>query len=242
MIQSDFPEFDPSIAEEYGATSGFVGPDFMGIPLLETSSLIELVLRFAFNILVCWCIIKYFYYRKSGRRDFYFTFILFSVAVFLLIYLLDTVRLQIGMALGLFAIFGIIRYRTEQVSIREMTYLFVIIAISVINGLSKTLPIAELVIANLLFILIVAIMESPRLVKHVSTKVILYERIDLIIPDKSEELGADLKKRTGIDFIKYEIGHIDFLRDVAYIKLYYYPEHNEPNSIDTMTKHKEFSQ
>lgn len=241
MIQTDFPEYDPSIAEEYGVSEGFTGPDFLGIPLFEASSLLELIIRFAFNLLVCWFIIKYFYYRKSGRRDFYFTFVLFSVAVFLLIFLLDTVKLQVGMALGLFAIFGIIRYRTEQVSIREMTYLFVIIAISVINGLAKTLPISELIIANLMFIIIVAVMESPRIVKHISTKVILYEKINLITPDKSEELKADLEKRTGIKILKYEIGHIDFLRDVAYIKLYYHPERNEPNSIDTITKLSDFS-
>lgn len=239
MTQTDFPEFDQSIAQEYGVAEGFTGPDFLGIPLFEVSSLIELIVRFAFNLLVCWFIIKFFYYKKSGRRDFYFTFMLFSVAVFLLIFLLDTVKLQLGMALGLFAIFGILRYRTEQVSIREMTYLFVIIAVSVINGLAKALPISELVVANLMFVIIIALMESPRVVKHVSTKVILYEKIDLITPDKSEELQADLKKRTGIDFIKYEIGHIDFLRDVAYIKLYYHLERNEPNSIDTMTKYKE---
>ncbi len=241
MIQTDFPEYDPSIAQEYGASQGFTGPDFLGIPLFEASSLLELIVRFAFNLLVCWFIIKYFYYRKNGRRDFYFTFILFSVSVFLLIFLLDTVKLQVGMALGLFVIFGIIRYRTEQVSIREMTYLFVIIAISVINGLSKALSVSELIAANLMFIGAVAVMESSKIVKHVSTKIILYEKINLITPDRSEELKADLEKRTGIKILKFEIGHIDFLRDVAYIKLYYYPKQNEPNSIDTITKLSDFS-
>lgn len=241
MIQFDFPEFDSSIAEEY-SSQGFGGADLFGLPFFEVSSFLQLVLRFCFNLLICWVIIKYFYYKKSGRRDFYFTFILFSVAVFLLIYLLDTVKLQVGMALGLFAIFGIIRYRTEQVSIREMTYLFVIIAISVINGLSKVLPLSELVAANIMFVIAVAVMESARVVKHVSTKVVLYEKIDMITPDKSDELKADLEKRTGIDIIKLEVGHIDFLRDVAYIKIYYYPQRNEPNSIDTMTKFKDFAE
>lgn len=240
MVQTDFPEFDSSIAEEYGA-EGFTGPDFLGIPLFESASLLELIVRFAFNLLVCWIIVKFFYYKKSGRRDFYFTFILFSVAIFLLIYLLDTVKLQVGMALGLFAIFGIIRYRTEQVSIREMTYLFVIIAISVINGLSKALSIAELVAANIMFIAAVAVMESSRVVKHISTKIVLYEKINLVTPDKSEELKADLETRTGLKIIKLEVGHIDFLRDVAYIKVYYHPEKNEPNSIDTITKLNGFS-
>ncbi|MBV5343972.1 DUF4956 domain-containing protein, partial [bacterium] len=111
----------------------------MGIPIFHDEALMQLLLRFGFNVLICWIIVRYFYYRKSGRRDFLFTYSLFAVTVFLLIFLLDSVRLQLGMALGLFAIFGILRYRTEQISIREMTYLFVVIGISVINGLAMTI-------------------------------------------------------------------------------------------------------
>ncbi len=240
MIQSDFPEYDPSIAEMYGE-QGFSGPDFMGIPIFEAQSVLELVIRFGFNLLVCWLIVKFFYYKKSGRRDFYFTFILFSVTVFLLIFLLDTVRLQIGMALGLFAIFGIIRYRTEQVSIREMTYLFIVIGISVINGLSKSVSIGELLVANAFFIGAIAVMESSKFVKHVSTKIVLYENIELIVPEKEEELKADLEKRLGITVLKHEVGHVDFLRDVAYVKVYYHPLRNEANSIDSVTKLSGFS-
>jgi len=240
MIQSDFPEFDPDIATDYGVAEGFTGPDFLGIPIFEAQSLLEMVIRFLFNILVCWFLVKYFYYKKSGRKDFYFTFVLFSVAVFLLIYLLDSVKLQVGMALGLFAIFGIIRYRTEQVSIREMTYLFIIIAISVINGLSKALSITELLVANLMFVGAIAAMESTRIFKQTATKIILYEKIHLITPDKEDLLMADLQKRTGLDIVKFEIGHIDFLKDVAFIKVYYNPTQKEPNTIDTITKLKNF--
>lgn len=240
MLQSDFPEFDPAIAKEYGA-DGFTGPDFMGIPLFQDDALIQLLIRFGFNMIICWIIIRYFYYRKSGRRDFLFTFTLFSVTIFLLIFLLDSVRLQIGMALGLFAIFGIIRYRTETVSIREMTYLFVIIGISVINGLAMTISYSELLVTNALFIGAIALMESRRFVKHTSSKAILYEKIDLIKPEKSEELKADLEERTGLKILKIEVGHIDFLRDVAFIKIYYRPENNEPNSIDTLTRLNQFN-
>jgi hypothetical protein len=240
MIQSDFPDFDPTIANEFGA-EGFTGPDFMGIPLFQNDELIQLVLRFGFNILICWIIIRYFYFRKSGRKDFLFTFTLFSVTVFLLIFLLNSVRLQIGMALGLFAIFGIIRYRTEQVSIREMTYLFVIIGISVINGLAMTVSYSILVLANLLFVAAVAIMESSKLIKHTSAKVILYEKIDLIKPEKETELKADLEDRTGLKIMRIEVGHIDFLRDVAFIKVFYRPEGNNPNSINTFTKFEQFN-
>lgn len=240
MVQAELPEFDPTIAKQYGA-EGFTGPDFMGIPIFNDDALIQLFIRFGFNILVCWIIIRYFYYRKSGRRDFLFTFTLFAVTIFLLIFLLDTVKLQIGMALGLFAIFGIIKYRTEQVSIREMTYLFVIIGISVINGLAMTISISELIVANILFVSAIALMESKRFVKHTATKAILYEKIELVKPEKSAELKADLVDRTGLDIIRVEVGHIDFLRDVAFVKIYYRPENNLPNSIDSITRLSDFS-
>jgi hypothetical protein len=239
MVQSDFPEFDPTIAQQYGDNLTTT-QNFLGLSLLQSDSLIQLLLRFGFNVLICWIIIRYFYYRNSGRKDFLFTFTLFSVTVFLLIFLLDAVSLQIGMALGLFAIFGIIRYRTEQVSIREMTYLFVIIGISVINGLSMSFSLIELVIANVLFVIAVAVLESSKLVKQTSTKIILYEKINLIKPDKAEELKADIENRTGLKAIKIEVGHIDFLRDVAFLKIYYRPIGNEPNSIDTITKLGDF--
>ncbi|MDD4991906.1 MAG: DUF4956 domain-containing protein [Paludibacter sp.] len=213
----------------------------MGIPIFQDDALIQLLIRFGFNILVCWIIIRYFYYRKSGRRDFLFTFTLFAVTIFLLIFLLDTVKLQIGMALGLFAIFGIIKYRTEQVSIREMTYLFVIIGISVINGLAMTISISELIVANIIFVGAIALMESKRFVKHTATKAILYEKIDLVKPENYKELKADLEERTGLEILRVEVGHIDFLRDVAFIKIFYRPEDNQPNSIDMLTKLSDFS-
>jgi hypothetical protein len=240
MLQSELPEFDPTIAKQYGA-EGFTGPDFMGIPVFQDDALIQLLIRFGFNILICWIIIRYFYYRKSGRRDFLFTFTLFAVTIFLLIFLLDTVKLQIGMALGLFAIFGIIKYRTEQVSIREMTYLFVIIGISVINGLAMTISISELIVANIIFVGAIALMESKRFVKHTATKAILYEKIDLVKPENYKELKADLEERTGLEILRVEVGHIDFLRDVAFIKIFYRPENNQPNSIDMLTKLSDFS-
>jgi len=239
MIQSDFPEYDPSIAEQYGDNM-ISGPSFMGIPLFDSDALIQLFLRFGFNMLICWIIIRYFYYRKSGRRDFIFTFTLFSVTIFLLIFLLNSVKLQIGMGLGLFAIFGIIRYRTEQVSIREMTYLFVIIGISVINGLAMTMSYTAMLATNLLFIGTIALLESTILVKQISSKIVLYEKIDLIKPEKSAELKGDLEKRTGLTILKIEVGHIDFLRDVAFLKISYRPEGNEPNSIDSVTKLSQF--
>lgn len=197
--------------------------DFLGIPLFDAQSLLLLLLRFSFNMLVCWIIIHFFYYKKSTRRDYYTTFLLFSVTIFLLIFLLDNVKIQMGFALGLFAIFGMIRYRTETVPIREMTYLFMLIGIAVINGLAMSVSYAELITTNLIFILATWFVEYNKIIKHTAYKVILYEKIQLVVPEREQELIEDLKKRTGLDINKVEVGNIDFLRDVAYIKVYYKP-------------------
>jgi len=201
--------------------------NFLNIPFFDGPSLFQLLIRFGFNLLICWVIIQFFYYKKSRRRDFYFTFLLFSVTIFLLIFLLDNVKLQMGFALGLFAIFGMIRYRTETVPIREMTYLFMIIGISVINGLAMTVSYAELVITNLLFVAITWALEHNKVLKHTASKVILYDKIQLIVPEREQELISDLKERTGLDITKVDIGNIDFLRDVAYIKVYFKPQTTE---------------
>ena len=242
MIQTEqYPEFDPSIAKEFGFSDTSTTLDFLGVPLFDADSILNLLIRFSFNLLVCWIIVHFFYYKKSTRRDYYVTFILFSTTMFLLIFLMENVKLQIGFTLGLFAIFGMIRYRTETVPIREMTYLFVIIGISVINGLAMTVSYAELVLTNFLLIALTWVLESQRILKHTSTKLILYEKIDLVVPDKRPELLADLEKRTGLKIDKIEIGHIDFLRDVAFIKLYYILEKGENNGIDNITKINQYN-
>ena len=135
---------------------------FMETPLIDAAGFMELILRFVLNMVVVVAIIRFFYYPKSRRRDYFFTFTLISISIFLMIFLLGSVKLKIGFALGLFAIFGIIRYRTESMPVREMTYLFVIIAISVINALSVQLSYAELTATNLLFILCIWLCESNR--------------------------------------------------------------------------------
>ncbi len=242
LLQAIYPEFDPDIAEQFTVTDFTTdSPTFMGVPLFDATSMWMLLFRFGFNLLITWIIVHFFYYRKSHRRDYYFTFMAFSVTIFLLIFLLDNVKMQIGFALGLFAIFGMIRYRTETLGVREMTYLFVIIGISVINGLAMTVSYAELFTTNLLFILVMWVLESNKFLKHTSTKLILYEKIQLIVPEKEKELLEDLKKRTGLDIKKIQVGHIDFLRDVAYIKISYHPQDREINSIDQLTKINQYT-
>ena len=205
------------------------------IPFMDGGDVIQLLWRFVFNYLTVWAIIHFFYYPKSRRRDYYVTFTLINVSVFLLIMLMGSVKLKVGFALGIFAIFGIIRYRTESVPIREMTYLFVIIAISVINALAVQISPVVLVVANALFVFSVWFIESERWLKHVSCKLVLYDKIHLITPDKRDELIADLQKRIGIEISKVEIGHVDFLRDAVYIKVYYESKTGEMNSVDMIT-------
>lgn len=218
MLQDVLPQVDPELAREYAeATAGH----FMEIPIFEANSVLQLLIRFALNMFVVWVIIQFFYYRKSKRRDFYFTFILFSLSMFLLVFLLKNVRWEVGMGLGLFAIFSIIRYRTESVPIREMTYLFLIIALSVINGMAMAESITELLLTNLLFVIGTFVMESNHFLEHTASKIILYDNIKLVTPEKSDELLADLKLKTGLPIERLEIGHIDFLRDAAYIKIFY---------------------
>ncbi len=208
--------------------------ELIDTPLAASGDLIELVARFAFNTLVVWIIIHLLYFPRSKRRDYYFTFMLISVSIFFLIFLLGGLKIKVGFALGLFAIFGIIRYRTESMCVREMTYLFVIIAISVINALAVTLSVTELVAVNALFVIAIWLCEFNLINKQHQEKLVVYDRIDLIVPERHHELVADLEKRIGVKIIRVEIGAIDFLRDTAMIKIHYH-ERGE-NSVNHTLK------
>lgn len=214
---------------------------FMGLDLINIPGLIEMITRFLLNLVVVWIIAHFFYYPKSQRRDYYFTFMLISVSIFMLIYLMDGSKMKIGAALVLFAVFGILRYRTESVPIREMTYLFFLVALSVVNGMAAKLSLVELLVANLIFIISVAACESNLLAKHVSCKFVKYDNIKLIVPERREELIADLEKRLGLKVIKVEIGSIDFLRDAALIKVFYKGtlDSNTAESVIKMPKNYE---
>ena len=220
-------------------------------------SVTELVVRFFLNLLICWIIVQFFYYRKSRRRDYYFTFMVFSSAMLMLLYIMGNVQVGVGLTLGLFAIFGVIRYRTETVPIREMTYLFIIIALAAMNGLAplyKMVGVAtssahyELsagtlmvtVLANTLVVCLIWVLESERLMRHTSTKLVLYDRIELIVPQRRQELIADLENRIGLKVENLEIGHVDFLRDAAFIKVFYTLDKDQTGSIDTLTRAKDF--
>ena len=203
---------------------------------LDTEHVIELLIAFLINLASIMIVVRGLYYPKCKRGEFFFTYILIAISTFMLIYVLGDVKLKAGIALGLFAMFSIIRYRTEQIAIREMTYLFIIIALSAINGLTiSELSIGEVIIINALFITAIIVCESKLLISHYSYKVIKYDNISLITPDKREELIADLEKRTGLKIIKVEVGAIDFLKDAAIVKMYY-KSNEASNSVDTTLK------
>ena len=202
--------------------------EFLGTPLFDHKDFWRLIVKTAFNLIIITIIIRYIYYPVTKNKDYLFTYFLISMTVFLLCVLLDSVKLQLGFALGLFAIFGIIRYRTDPIAIKEMTYLFLVIGISVVNALSnKKISHAELVFANLMIVFITYGMEKLWLLRHQSRKNITYEKIELILPERRKELIADLKSRTGINVIRVEIRRIDFLRDTANLRIFYYEEDTE---------------
>jgi hypothetical protein len=201
------------------------GVEFLGTPIFDSSDFWKLITKTVFNLSIITIIVRYIYYPVTKNKDYLFTYFLISLTVFLLCVLLDSVKLQLGFALGLFAIFGIIRYRTDPIPIKEMTYLFLVIGISVVNALSnKKISHAELVFANLLIVFVTFGMERIWLLRHETIKNVIYEKIELIVPERREELIQDLKKRTGLDVIRVEVRKIDLLKDIANLRVFYYEE------------------
>ncbi|MFZ5942080.1 MAG: DUF4956 domain-containing protein [Bacteroidota bacterium] len=207
-------------------------PQLFGIEIINTVDFFELVVRFVMNFIIVFILSYSFYYHATKRREYLFSYLLISAVVFMMCFLLENVKLQIGFALGLFAIFGIIRYRTNPIPIKEMTYLFLIIGISVINSLAnKKVSYAELILTNFLLIAIVWYLERVWMINSEGHKTIIYEKINLITPDKRAELIQDLKERTGLEISRIEIGRIDFLRDTARIRVFFYNPENLSNSL-----------
>ena len=206
---------------------------FLGIELIDIEDFWELVLRFSFNTFFILLIARYLYYNATRRKDYFFTYVLIASVVFMLSFLLSNVKLEIGFALGLFAIFGIIRYRTQQIPIKEMTYLFLVIGISVVNALANNkVSYAELFFANSVLFFIALILEKTWNMKHETRKDIEYEKIELIKPDQRAALILDIEERTGLKINRLEIGKIDFVKDTARIRIYYYEPGNKINTIN----------
>lgn len=234
-------EFNSDIANRFGTEENavqFLDDEEGSIPFFNGPKLWKMLILFGINLLVCWIITHFFYYRKSRRKDYYFTYILFSTAIFFILYQLQNMKVEVGIALGLFGIFSMIRYRTEQLPIREMTYLFVLIGISIINGAGMATSYVSFIAVNVLFILLIWVLEAVGMSNRNAQKIITYEKIELIKPERREELLADLRQRTGLEIVKVQVGSIDFLKDIAFLKVTYLPDDPEPNDIDMVTRFK----
>lgn len=217
-----------AIKESKEADSG----GFLGVPLFE-NDFWKLAFKFGMNLSVILIIVRAIYYPIAKRKDYLFTYIMISLVIFMICFTLKKFEMGMGMALGLFAIFGIIRYRTDPIPIKEMTYLFIVIGVSVINALSnKKMSYAELAFTNAAIIGVTYGLERIWLLKHESRKVIVFEKIDLITPEKHDELLADLENRTGLTITRFEIGKINFLNDTAQVFIYYNEDEQKGNYRD----------
>jgi len=189
-------------------------------------------IRLGINLMVLFVIIRLLYYPKTKRKDYLFTYFLIGIITFFLCFGLKKLDIDTGMGLGLFAIFGIIRYRTDAIEIKEMTYLFLVIGLSVVNAMLATevdkgiyqINLLELGVINLTVILVLFVLEYLWLVKHETRKVVNYDRVDLVHPDKYEEMKKDLEAKTGLVINRFEIGKIDYLNDTCMVRIYYYAD------------------
>jgi len=204
-------QFDTVATEAY---------NFFDTNFVNLTNFLVLVIRFTFNLVVVAFIVRGLYFPVAKRKDYLFSFLLISNIVFLLCFFLATLGISVGAALGLFAIFAIIRYRTNPIPIKEMTYMFVVIGISVINALGK-ISYIELLFTNLAIIVLIYFLEKLWLLRYEISKTIIYEKIELIKPESRQELIDDLQERTGLEIHRIEIGRIDFLRDTVRIRVFY---------------------
>ena len=201
-----------------------------------------LMFRLIITLIFLTIIIRFLYYPKTKRKDYLFTYYLIGLVTFFLCFGLKKLDIDTGMGLGLFAIFGIIRYRTNPIEIKEMTYLFIVIGVSVINSLSsKQISVVEMSIVNATLILLTYGLEYLWLLKHETRKTIIYEKIELIKPEKEALMLADLEERTGLKINRFEIGKIDFLKDVAEVRIFYYDDEQHISDYNSSTSENDLA-
>ena len=196
--------------------------ELYGIDFFDLEDFSKLLFKFGINFIFLIIIVRLIYYRVKDDKDYVFTYIMFNILTFFICFLLRKVPMQMGFALGLFAVFGILRYRTEAIPIRQMTYLFIVIGISMINALSnKSISIFEVLFTNGLIALITYLIDRLWFQTIEEKKSIIYEKIELIKPENKQELIKDLKERTGLPIHEVKVDKIDFLKDTAAVTIYY---------------------
>ena len=180
------------------------------------------LLSFAFNFLVAFLVVRFIYYPSTHNKRYIFTFLAFNTLIYFVLSFMNSIEIGIGVGFGLFAIFSILRYRTDPIPIREMTYLFIIAALPVMNSAGSNSEVWwQLVAANGIILVILWVLEKEWGFHYEATKRITYERIELLHPDRRAELLEDLETRTGLQIKRISIGKVDFLRDTASIVIYY---------------------
>lgn len=189
---------------------------------------LKIIFRLLIDITSVFILIRIIYYPIYKHRDLFFTFFIFNLIIFLISFLLNKVDLSMGAAFGLFAVFSMLRYRTEDISIKDMTYLFLVIAIGLVSAVTKIKDTDDhieylfLLGVNAVILVITYLLESNLLMKKETVRTVLYENIELIKAGNEATLLADLKQRTGFNVHRYSVQKIDFLKDAAQIKVYYY--------------------
>ena len=186
------------------------------------SSFSTFLLSFAFNFLVALVIVRFIYYPSTHNKSYVLTFLVFNTVIYFVLSFMNTIEVGVGVGFGLFAIFSILRYRTDPIPIREMTYLFLISALPLMNTTAQSGTVwPQLAVANIAVVLLLLVLEKEWGFHYEANKQIVYEKIELARPDRRAELIADLEKRTGLKIKRVIVGKIDFLHDVANLKIYY---------------------
>ncbi|MFZ7113911.1 MAG: DUF4956 domain-containing protein, partial [Bacteroidota bacterium] len=179
--------------------------------------------RLLIDVLSMVVLVRFIYFRIYKKKDYLFTFFLFNIIIFIITYLMNKVDMSLGAAFGLFAVFSMLRYRTEGISTKDMTYLFIVIAIGLICAVSKG-TYFELSLITAILIAFTYALDGNWLVRNELVKTIQYENIELIKPENYNALIEDLKKRTGLNIHRASVNRIDFLKDIAVVKIYYYED------------------
>ena len=194
-------------------------------------------MRILVDLLAVTILIRLIYFPLYRSRENVFTFFIFNLIIFLITFLLNKVEMSMGAAFGLFAVFSMLRYRTEDISTKDMTYMFLSIALGLINAVSKG-SWDELALINLIVVIVTYLLESDLLMKKEVSKIVTYENIELIKPEKQVELIADLENRMGVKINHTSIGKIDFMRDTAFIHVFYYETINSGNTVNSIQNEK----
>lgn len=183
---------------------------------------IQFLTRFLVNLISVFILIRFIYFKNYKRTDLFLTFFGFNIIIFLITYLLNKVEMSMGAAFGLFAVFSMLRYRTENINAKDMTYLFIVIAIGLITAISRGNWL-DISLMAVIMLVLTALLEGNLLIKKENTKLIVYDNIELITPENREALLDDLRLRTGLNIQRVEVNDIDFIKDSAELKVYYLP-------------------